>query len=214
MKKVSIILIPFNNNRTFFRTLKQVLQVRYDDYEILIIDNNLDKKVENAINPYLEKYKKIHYFRNNNRFILAGAMNMAIDKADSHWIVYLCTNHVWIYSNDWLAHMTLHMSDIYYKARFMMGGHVQKFRAKDHVQGGVFIAFTEFMKKFKYEAKANPFQFMDVNISARILRGKYRLKKIPRVMSVMNQGWTSKNHRDNIIVKKYKIVHCHGLEQY
>ena len=63
---VSIIIPTFNRPEYFKIALESALNQTYKNFEIFISDNSTTDDTENLIQPYLEKYPCIKYFRHEN----------------------------------------------------------------------------------------------------------------------------------------------------
>lgn len=221
MRKVSICLVPYNNNEQFKKVLQQVIAITnfdFNDIELIIIDNNTDatlkQDIVNFISPYAHKYF-IKHVQNNNMNQLAGATNKAIEVSDSKWFVYLCATDTLIYSPEWLNHMVDNLSDEDYSQGYRIGGTIAHWpnpisdvSKHIHIQGAIFAAYTEYMKNNKYPPQY-PFSFCDVMHSARCLQQGFKLKEFPKVFSSMGFV-TVQSHEENRQTGKYYITHLHG----
>lgn len=224
MKEVSIVLCPFENNDFFKRVFNHIIvRTRYDlsQVEILVVDNNTNPELKRDIAEFVHENGElcsIRYIENNNEGHLAQATNKAIEAADSRWFVYLCANDTYIYDPRWLQYLTGNMSEEEYHAGFRIGGTVTPWPnhlAPDkhfHVQGGIFIAFTDYLKGNPYSPK-HPFDYCDVMHSARCLEQGYHLKHLPRIRSHMGEV-TKDWHDGNKQTKQYLIAHVPGLAQF
>lgn len=224
MKEVSLVLCPFENNDFFKRVFNHIIvRTRYDlsQIEIIVVDNNTDPELKRDIAEFVHENGElcsITYIENNNEGKLAQATNKAIEVADSRWFVYLCANDTYIYDPRWLQYLVGNMSEEEYNAGFRIGGTVTPWPNQlppdkhFHVQGAVFIAFTEYMKNNPYSPEY-PFDQCDVMHSARCLEQGYHLKHLPRICSHMGQA-TREWHEGNKQSKQYLIAHVHGLAKF
>lgn len=221
-KDVSIVLCPYENNMFFKKVFNQIINTTDYDFskiEFIVVDNNIDtsKQIDicNFLEQYIDKGYTIKYYSNKNIKQLAGATNKAIELSDSKWFIYLCATDTYIYHNGWLNNLIENLSDSDYNNGYRIGGTISSWpnyfsdKSKHiHVQGSIFISFTEYMKKNKYSDKY-PFSFMDVYHSADCLKKGYKLKGIQKVLASM--GFVStKEHEDIKKSKKYFITHLHG----
>ena len=201
---VTVCLVPFENKKQFFKTLNRVREAE-GDFKITVINNSVEDYI---VHP------PITYRHHKNKNQLAGATNIAIKLCETKYFVYVCTNDVYFYSNDWLSSMVLEMEA---RPKIAMGGTVLPYKDKPHVQGGLFIARTDIMKNnlYKYDY---PFRFMDVYMSRRLMEAGYKLGTIKSIYSIYKskkiKSWTAENHKRNIKNKRYKAVHGHGLENF
>ena len=203
---VSVCLVPYQNEKKFLTILSSVKKTLIPDSEIIIIDNNPTDKYK-----LLCEKLNFRYHHNANKGMLAGAMNYAISMAKGKYIVYLCANHIHIYSNDWLSYMVKYMGKL--NELYVMGGDVLPFRNNNHVQGGLYIARTAWMKAHPYSLSF-PFTFMDVEISKRIMKDRKKMIKIPLIHSSMFNEWNRRSHDTNMQMKRIKIVHSHLISNY
>ena len=218
-------MCPFRNNQYFKKIFTQVINNTDYDFskiEFIIIDNNTDALLQqdliDFLSPYTNQYT-IKQYQNRNIGQLANASNKAIELADSKWFVYLCATNTYIFQPDWLKHMTIHLSDIDYANGYVMAGTIAQWpnyipnpSMHIHIQGGLFIARTEYMKHNNYTMQY-PFSFMDVIHSANALAQGKKLKSISEVWSSM----ATVNASGMDFMKKagqFKIIHAHGCEHY
>ena len=61
---VSVIIPTFNRPKYFQEALESALNQTYRNFEIVVSDDSTNNKTEKLIQPYLEKYPCIKYFRN------------------------------------------------------------------------------------------------------------------------------------------------------
>ncbi len=202
---VSICLVPYQNEKSFLTILQSAYKTLIPNAEIIIIDNN----PTNRYKLICEKFN-FRYYHNANKGQLANATNLAISMAKGKYFLYLCTNHTYIYCNDWLSYMVGYMER--YHERYVMGGDVKPFRNHNHIQGGLYIARTAWIKQHPYKG-SYPFTFMDVEISKEIMRDRKKMIKIPLIHSSMHE-WNRRSHDTNMKTKMIKIVHAHQITDY
>ena len=195
---VTCCLVPFENKKIFFKTLSSVRKTE-GDHKIIVINNSVE--------DYTLIVPPDVYQHNKNKNQLAGGTNLGIELTNTKYFVYVCTNHVYFYSPDWLEAMVDEMEA---NPKIDMGGTVLPYKGKPHVQGGLFIAKTEVLKNnlYKYDY---PFRFMDVYMSQRLMEAGYKLGNLKCIYSIM-KGWTTESHQRNLDKGRYKAVHGHGLE--
>ena len=201
---VTVCLIPHKNQKRFFKVFNQVVNKTMGEYKLMVVDNNLNQNLR----PHLEEYD-LKYIYNGNQGSLAGGTNRAIENTKTEFFCYLCSNHTFIYSPDWLKYMVDEISKA--PANVAMMGNVIRYNKDIHVQGGLFIAKTEIMQEVPYSRKY-PFSYMDVYIKKDLAKKGYVIMGIPYIKSVMT-GFRQHHHMDNLKTKKYKIVHSSELHK-
>lgn len=221
MKDISIVLCPFENNAQFARVLEHVFTRTFYDFskiELIVVDNNTEPSKKDEISALVRRYEgrcSIKHLQNDNVGQLAHATNRAIEVADSKWFVYLCATDTYIYDPGWLTYGTTNLSDEDYAAGYRIGGTITPWPnhlhpdLHYHVQGAVFIAFTEYMKANPY-SPAYPFDGCDVMHSARCLEQGFKLKSIRGLLAHMDEA-TEFWHENNKRSKEFLIAHVHGL---
>lgn len=63
------ILIPAYRPRFLKEAIESVFRQTYSNFEVIIGDDSADDTIENMVNPYLEKYHNIKYFRNGGDIV-------------------------------------------------------------------------------------------------------------------------------------------------
>lgn len=89
-KKATIILATFNSQKTILNLLKSILYLKYDNLEVIIVDNaSTDNTVAiiNEILPQLQKKISIKLYFMKTNIGLYAALNLAAEKASGE---YLC----------------------------------------------------------------------------------------------------------------------------
>ena len=89
MPKISVIVPVYNTEKYIERCLKSLLEQRYNDYEIIVVnDGSLDNS-EEVINMYIKNYgDKIKYYVKPNGG-LSDARNYGIQKATGDYICFV-----------------------------------------------------------------------------------------------------------------------------
>jgi hypothetical protein len=203
--QVSVCLVPFMNSKRFIKLFELVQKAEKIDFEIIVINNN-----NSPTYKWISEKPGMKYYHNENKGQLAGAVNKAVSMAEAEFFVYLCTNHIRIFSNDWLYYMVGQIKK--YDERYVMGGDVRAFRNANHVQGGLYIARTEWLREHPY-SKEFPFQFMDVEICKKIIKNEKKMFRIPLVHSSMGL-WNRRSHDTNRMTKRIKIVHSSTINKF
>ncbi len=191
----TVCLVPYKNNDKFRKTFADVKRVTNN---IIVVDNNREPVLKRECDDVL-------YLHNANRGMLAGATNLAVTHCKTKYFVYLCTNHTHIYDDTWLEDLIQQMDA---DPEVVMGGDLLPVGGSVHIQGGIYIAKTIFLSLNPYNVKKFPFSFMDVYISATILKKGLKMKGLKRIKSTMNP-WNKFHDEKNRRDKRFKIVHGH-----
>ena len=92
--KVSIILPNYNSSETIKQTINTVLGQSYENWELIIVDDNSDKITRNILLKYKNKKKIRIYFLKKNKG--AGyCRNLAIKKSNSEYIAFIDSDDLW-----------------------------------------------------------------------------------------------------------------------
>ena len=84
--KVKVIILNWNQPQLTIDCIKSVDKSRYDNFEILVIDNGSD---DNSINLLKKEFPNIEILSLNKNYKFAGAYNRAIDYISNQEIDYL-----------------------------------------------------------------------------------------------------------------------------
>ena len=88
MPKVSII-IPFNNGKKYLnKCLKNIREILYYDFEIVLIDDFSNDKSEEIAKRYTELNLK-YYYTTEKTIGVGNARNLGIEKATGDYIMFL-----------------------------------------------------------------------------------------------------------------------------
>ncbi len=109
---VSVIVCTYNGTRTLRACLDSLRNLRYPDYEILVIDDGS----ESAIEEICRDVSAVRYFRQEHSG-LSAARNRGAQEARGEVLVY--TDDDCVADEDWLTHLTRTMREGGYPA---MGG--------------------------------------------------------------------------------------------
>ena len=92
--KVSIILPNYNSSKTIKETISSVLNQTYKNWELIIVDDNSDKKTKSILSKF-KKFKKIKTFYLNRNKGVAYCRNLAIKKSKSYYLAYIDSDDLW-----------------------------------------------------------------------------------------------------------------------
>ena len=90
---VSVVLPTYNRAHTLNRAIDSVIKQTYNNWELIIVDNNSTDDTESLINNY--NHQKIKFYRINNNGIIAKSRNFGIKKAKGDYIAFLDSDDWW-----------------------------------------------------------------------------------------------------------------------
>ncbi|MCL5423913.1 MAG: glycosyltransferase family 2 protein [Candidatus Marsarchaeota archaeon] len=93
MEKVSIIIPTFNRKNMLVRCIDSILSNTYDNFEIIISDDNSKDGTNNIIKKYSNN-KKIKYLKNDKEMLLSYTINRAIKESSGVFIFILDDDNV------------------------------------------------------------------------------------------------------------------------
>lgn len=102
MQKVSVILTSYNKPEYVGKAIEGILNQTYNDFELLIMDDNSDEETHEVIKRYLND-KRIRYFRSNiekfseraEKIRYAVLINKAIEMCQGKYITYATDDNVY-----------------------------------------------------------------------------------------------------------------------
>ena len=87
--KISIIICTYNGEKYLEQTINSALNQTYDNFEIIIVDDNSIDNSQKIIENFSNKFLNIKYSYNNKNFGLAFSRNKAIEISNGEWITFL-----------------------------------------------------------------------------------------------------------------------------
>jgi len=92
--KVSIILPNYNSSESIATTINSILQQSYKHWELVVVDDNSDKKTKNILSKF-KKIKKIKIFYLKKNKGTGYCRNLAIKKSQSHYLAFIDSDDLW-----------------------------------------------------------------------------------------------------------------------
>lgn len=89
MSKVSICIPTYNGERYLEETLNSVLNQTYDNFEVIIVDDQSSDNTWEILNRYATQDDRIRLFNNEHNLGLVGNWNRCIELAGSEWIKFV-----------------------------------------------------------------------------------------------------------------------------
>ena len=92
---VSIITPTFMCDKFIEKTILSVLNQTYDNYEMIIVDDNSEDNTQEIVSKYTNNNKKIKYYKLDKTSGAAYARNYALKKAKGRFIAFLDADDLW-----------------------------------------------------------------------------------------------------------------------
>ena len=92
-KLISIIINCYNGEKYLLKTLKSIINQKYNNYEVIFVDNcstDSSAKIYKKI-----KDKRFKYFKTKKKIKLYNGRNFALNKCKGHFIAFLDTDDWW-----------------------------------------------------------------------------------------------------------------------
>ena len=133
---VSVIIPVYNSEKFLKETLNSVLNQKYKNIEIIIINDCSVDNSENIIKSYCVKYKNIIYYKKQKNEGVAVARNLALDIAKGRYVAFLDSDDLWEKEKveKQITLMKEKEAFISYTAIEMIDEHQNKIKSKREVQ--------------------------------------------------------------------------------
>lgn len=92
---VSVIMPTYNCGEYIAQSIDSVVAQTITDWEIQIVDDCSTDNTQEVLNPYLEKYPQIHYYKLPENEGPAVARTEAIKRANGKYIAFLDSDDLW-----------------------------------------------------------------------------------------------------------------------
>ena len=93
---VSVIMPTYNCGKYIAESIDSVIAQTITDWEIQIVDDCSTDNTKEVLNPYLEKYPNIHYYRLPHNSGPAVARTEAINRATGKYCAFLDSDDLWL----------------------------------------------------------------------------------------------------------------------
>lgn len=94
MPKVSVIIPTYNRARYLHRAIQSVLDQRFPDLEIIVVDDASTDDTAQVIEGFRDP--RIRYFRHNTNRREAASRNTGVQNAVGDYIAFLDDDDVWL----------------------------------------------------------------------------------------------------------------------
>ena len=92
--KVSVIIPTFNREHLLKETMESILNQTFKYFELIIVDNYSTDNTEKLVKSYNDK--RIRYFKNRNKGVVAVNRNFGIKKANGEFIAFCDDDDLWM----------------------------------------------------------------------------------------------------------------------
>lgn len=93
--KVSIITLTYNRPQFLKRAIQSALSQDFADWELLVIDDGLDQRVEKIVKENFGDDMRIQYFKPPMRTRIAGASNFGLHRVHGEYVAILDDDDYW-----------------------------------------------------------------------------------------------------------------------
>ena len=225
---ISIVLITYNRGYCIDRAIKSILNQTYQNWELLIIDNNSDDNTDAVLNDF--KDLRISLYKIDNLGIIAKSRNLGIKKAKGKYIAFLD-------SDDWWDKEKLNISMEYLNKNYDVVYHdlfkittlkkIKNFFKKKVktreltkpvfndllingnalTQSSVVVSKNLLLKVDCYSEESNLVTSEDYHVWLKIAKYSDKFKKIPKTLGYYWQGL------DNLTSPKKTIISIKRLQK-
>lgn len=93
---ISVILPTYNGARFIANAIKSVIDQTFNDWELIIIDDGSSDDTEKIVSGFLEKDKRIRYFKNDKNLGIQKSLNKGLKEAEWEYIARIDDDDEWI----------------------------------------------------------------------------------------------------------------------
>ncbi len=98
-KKVSVIIPTYNRAKFLPNAVRSIINQKYDNIEIIIVDDGSNDNTQAVVNSLKEKYSNIIYCHNERTKGPSGARNTGIIKSSGNYVSFLDSDDTWLDGN-------------------------------------------------------------------------------------------------------------------
>ena len=88
--QVDIILLNFNGYKDTIECIKSLERISYDNYKIVVVDNNSTDESENKIIEFIKTKKNIVFIQTGENLGFSGGNNIGIKYSLENGADYIC----------------------------------------------------------------------------------------------------------------------------
>jgi glycosyltransferase involved in cell wall biosynthesis len=94
--QVSVIIPAYNREKTIERAINSVISQTYQNFEIIIVDDNSTDGTVSLIQKYENNEPRIHHLQHHKNLGAQAARNTGIKAARGEWIAFLDSDDEWL----------------------------------------------------------------------------------------------------------------------
>lgn len=83
------IIIPFNNSKYLDNCLNNISKIKYDDFEVILINDEKDEKSIKIVEKYISKVNIKYYDTKKDTIGAGNARNLGIEKSKGEYIMFI-----------------------------------------------------------------------------------------------------------------------------
>lgn len=120
---ISIIIPSYNHGRFIGEAINSVLRQTYNNWEIIIVDNNSNDNTDQVLAKYNDIRIKVYKINNNG--IIAKSRNLGIKLSKGRWVAFLDSDDWWTDDKLEIVVNTIKNNPdlIYHRLRIVYNGH-------------------------------------------------------------------------------------------
>tara|TARA_B100000686_G_scaffold352831_1_gene456165 strand:- start:3295 stop:4317 length:1023 start_codon:yes stop_codon:yes gene_type:complete len=125
---VTFIIPVLNGKGTIAEALTSILNQKFDDMEIIVIDDNSCDGTENIVNKFTQKYSNVHLYENKITRGASYCRNFGIKKAIGQWIFFVDSDDLLVANT-----LSMHLEYLQEENDLVVGSYKQKKSNKSEV---------------------------------------------------------------------------------
>ena len=213
--KIDIFMVTYQKDQyKDLKTIKEILDriFKYTtiEFDLTIVDNNSDEEFTDFITDYSISHPNIRLILLNENILCGPASNIALERMDHEFAIYICSNEGMILKNGWeykalnfmrqhkkvgMAGTLAYSPSFYDKKTYKSQKFFENFRNKDyidnnedmkfeHIQGGIYILRKEAYDQCGGFNTLLPQNYMDIEYSYYLQSNNWELAEIPEWISL------------------------------
>ena len=93
--KITIGLAVFNGELFLKKRIENILEQTFQDFDIIVSDNNSDDNTSKICEEYQKNYEKIKYFKQKKNLGWLKNFKFILDNAKSEYFIWTSVNDIW-----------------------------------------------------------------------------------------------------------------------